>query len=44
VDPKKREKTLAAMIRAGHGFDVARRIIEWEPGAPISPEDLAPYP
>lgn len=27
-DPKKREKQIAAMIRAGHGFDVARSIID----------------
>ncbi len=40
ADQKGREKALAAMIRAGHGFDVARKLVDWEPGAPISPEDL----
>ena len=41
ADQKAREKALAAMIRAGHGFDIARRLVDWEPGAPISPEDIA---
>ena len=40
ADPKARQKALAAMVRAGHGFDVARTLVDWEPGAPISPEDL----
>ncbi len=31
-DPKEREKALAAMIRAGHAFDLARRILALEPG------------
>ena len=39
-DPKAREKSLAAMVRAGHGFDIARKLVDWEPGAPISPEDI----
>ena len=40
-DPKAREKALAAMVRAGHGFDMARKLVDWEPGAEISPEDIA---
>ena len=31
-DPKEREKALAAMIRAGHGFDLARRILSLQVG------------
>jgi regulatory protein len=41
ADPRTREKSLAAMVRAGHGFDLARRLVDWEPGTPISPEDIA---
>jgi hypothetical protein len=29
------------MVRAGHGFDMARKLVDWEPGAEISPEDIA---
>ena len=32
VDPAKRERSIAAMIRAGHSFNLARRIVELEPG------------
>lgn len=32
-DRHSREKALAAMIRAGHGFDLARTIVDCEPGA-----------
>lgn len=31
-DPKLRDKQLGAMLRAGHSFDHARRIIDCEPG------------
>ena len=37
-DPRDREKALAAMIRAGHGFALARAIIELAPGAEIDPD------
>ena len=40
-DPKARERALAAMVRAGHGFAIAREIIRLEPGAEIDPGDLA---
>jgi regulatory protein len=40
ADQKAREKALAAMVRAGHGFNIARKLVDWEPGAPISPEDI----
>ena len=36
-DPRDREKALAAMIRAGHGFALARAILELAPGAEIDP-------
>jgi len=31
-DPTRRERAMAAMIRAGHGFSLARAIIEMRPG------------
>lgn len=31
-DPRQREKAIAAMIRAGHGFALARAIVALEPG------------
>lgn len=35
ADPKARERALAAMIRAGHGFALARAIVDLRPGAPL---------
>ena len=32
TDPRQREKLLAAMIRAGHRFELARRVIDSPPG------------
>lgn len=32
ADPARRQKQIAAMVRAGHGFAVARRIVEAAPG------------
>ena len=40
-DPKEREKALAAMVRAGHGFAIARAIVALAPGAEIDREALA---
>ena len=40
VDLKQREKAIAAMIRAGHGFSLARRIAGLPAGAPFDAEDL----
>ena len=37
-DPREREKALAAMVRAGHGFALARAILELAPGAEIDPD------
>ena len=39
-DPGDREKGLAAMVRAGHSFDLARAIIALAPGAAVDPEEL----
>lgn len=38
-DPKAREKALGAMIRAGHGFDLARRFVDAAPGCVPEPDD-----
>lgn len=40
ADRATREKWIAAMIRAGHHFDIARRICELEPGSDPDPESL----
>ncbi len=40
-DPKEREKALGAMVRAGHGFGLARTIIALPPGADIDIEELS---
>jgi regulatory protein len=39
-DPRTREKAVAAMVRAGHGFSLARAIAELAPGAAFDPEEL----
>ena len=41
LDPRAREKAIAAMLRAGHGFGLARAIIDLPPGADPDPEQLA---
>jgi regulatory protein len=41
TDPKDRERMLAAMIRAGHGFGLAKAILDLPPGLAIDHEDLA---
>lgn len=40
VDPRGREKWIAAMIRAGHGFALARAIAAMAPGDAVDREDL----
>jgi len=42
-DPREREKALAAMIRAGHSFGLARAILSLAPGEPVDPESLAEF-
>lgn len=39
-DRERLAKQLAAMARAGHGFDLSRRILDLPPGANVDPEDL----
>ncbi|MGE5563577.1 MAG: regulatory protein RecX [Bacillota bacterium] len=39
-DPKAREKAIAAMVRAGHPFGLARAIAGLPPGAPVDVEEL----
>ena len=40
-DPREKEKALAAMIRAGHGFDLARAILALPPGSEVDPDQLS---
>jgi len=40
-DPREREKALAAMIRAGHSFGLARAIIGFAPGADVDIDQLS---
>jgi regulatory protein len=40
-DPREREKALSAMIRAGHGFALAKAILALTPGAEVDEEQLA---
>lgn len=40
VDRPQREKWIAAMVRAGHGFGIARLIAMMSPGAEIDVEEL----
>lgn len=39
TDRERREKALAAMIRAGHPFDLARKIVDCAPGEEIVPDE-----
>ncbi|HEY8434935.1 MAG TPA: regulatory protein RecX [Sphingomicrobium sp.] len=39
-DPKQRERAIAAMVRAGHSFDLARVIARLEPGTPVDMDVL----
>ena len=39
-DPKQREKALAAMVRAGHPFGLARAIVRLGPGEQVDQEEL----
>lgn len=39
-DPKDKEKALAAMIRAGHGFELARAILALPPGTEVDIDQL----
>ena len=41
TDPRERERALAAMIRAGHGFGLARAIVDLAPGEEPDIEGLS---
>ena len=40
LDRPAREKALAAMVRAGHGFELARAVVEAEPGTELDLDEL----
>lgn len=40
LDRVAREKALAAMVRAGHGFELARAVVDAEPGTEFDLEEL----
>ena len=40
ADPRQRDKWIAAMVRAGHGFGLARAIATLPPGANVDAEEL----
>jgi len=40
-DPAQKEKALSAMVRAGHGFGLARAVIDLEPGEVPDCEELS---
>jgi regulatory protein len=40
ADRQGREKALAAMIRAGHGYDLARALVDAAPGSEVDLEEL----
>lgn len=42
-DPRAREKAIAAMVRAGHGFGIARAVVDLPPGCSPDPEQLAEH-
>jgi regulatory protein len=41
AERSERGKAIAAMVRAGHSFGLARAIVEMEPGAPFDMDELA---
>jgi len=40
-DPRERQKSLAAMVRAGHAFELARAILAMPPGAKVDEDQLS---
>lgn len=40
-DPRVREKALAAMVRAGHGFEIAKTILDWPADVPLDLREIA---
>lgn len=43
ADRQSREKAIAAMVRAGHPFDLARAIASLAPGKPVDPDELSEF-
>lgn len=43
ADPKARDKAIGAMLRAGHGFALARAIVSVEPGQEIDRDALGEH-
>jgi regulatory protein len=42
-DPKEKEKAFAAMVRAGHGFGLARAILNLAAGTEVDADELAEF-
>jgi regulatory protein len=42
-DPAQREKMIGTLVRAGHGFALARALVALPPGATVDPEALAEH-
>jgi regulatory protein len=40
LDPRDKQKALAAMVRAGHGFELSRSILSLAPGAEVDEDQL----
>ena len=40
-DPRERQKSLAAMVRAGHAFELARAILAMPPGTEVDEDQLS---
>lgn len=40
-DPRRREKAIAAMVRAGHSFAIARTIVDWPAGSAVDEHEIA---
>ena len=40
-DPRERQKSLAAMVRAGHAFELARAILAMPPGTDVDEDQLS---
>ena len=39
-DPRERQKAIAAMVRAGHGFALARKIVAMRPGEAVDVQNI----
>jgi regulatory protein len=40
-DPRRREKAIAAMVRAGHSFAIARAIVDWPADRAVEQQEIA---